>query len=117
VAGLLAWLWRGPDRRLRGLALGIGAVSVACVGFYLARPLVDRNYGGNASGFRWVFWLAPLWLVAMLPALDWMARRRWARGVALALLLVSVLSASYPLWNPWSPPWLMDFMVYLGLRP
>jgi len=27
-----------------------------------------------------MFWLAPLWLLAMLPAADSLARRRWTRG-------------------------------------
>ena len=53
----------------------------------------------------------------MLPAADLMARRRWTRGVALAMLLVSVLSVSYPTWNPWTPPWLMDSMQSLGWLP
>ena len=50
-------------------------LSAVCITFYLLRPLDDRNYGGMTSGFRWVFWFAPLWLVAMLPAADWMASR------------------------------------------
>ena len=88
-------------------------MSLACLAFYIARPQLDRNYGGMASGFRWVFWLAPVWLVAMIPAADAMAGRRWMRWLALLLLLVSVLSVSYPLWNPWTSPWLMDYLKYL----
>ena len=112
--GTVLWLVQKRDRRLRELALLIGAISVVCTGFYIARPMGDRNYGGMTSGFRWVFWLAPLWLVVMLPAADLMARRRWTRAVALAMLLLSVLSVSYPTWNPWTPPWLMDWMRSLG---
>ena len=67
-----------------------------------------RNYGGGTSGFRWMFWLAPLWLLTMLPMADILARRRWTRALALLLLALSVLSASYPIWNPWSHPWLMN---------
>jgi hypothetical protein len=113
VAGTLVWLGQKGDRRLRELALLIGGISLVCVAFYIARPLQDRNYGGMACGFRWVLWLAPLWLLAMLPAADFMAGRRWTRGIALALLMVSVVSVCYPLWNPWSPPWLMDYMHYM----
>jgi hypothetical protein len=112
--GTLLWLVQKRDRRLRELALLIGAITVVCTAFYLARPPIDRNYGGMTSGFRWVFWLAPLWLVVMLPAADLMARRRWTRGVALAMLLVSVLSVCYPTWNPWTQPWLMDAMQSMG---
>jgi hypothetical protein len=50
----------------------------------------------------------------MLPAADASASRRMARAVALVLLVLSVLSASYPTWNPWTHPWLMNFMQYLG---
>ena len=82
--------------------------------FYLGQPLMNRNYGGMTSGLRWMFWLAPLWLVAMLPAADALAARRWTRGLALVLLALSVLSASYPTWNPWTHPWLMNYMQYLG---
>ena len=49
----------------------------------------DRNYGGMTSGFRWMFWLAPLWLVVMLPAADRLARRGSAMAVALVLLRLS----------------------------
>ena len=61
-----------------------------------------------------MFWLAPLWLLTMLPMADVLARRRWTRGLALVLLALSVLSASYPTWNPWTHPWLMNLSQYLG---
>jgi len=114
VAGLAVWLWRPGDRRLRELALLIMGVSVVCLVFYLVRPEPDRNYGGMTSGFRWMFWFAPMWLAAMLPAADAMAGRKWTQAVALILLTLSVLSASYPTWNPWTHPWLLDYLHYLG---
>ncbi len=114
VAGTLCWL-RGPaDRRLRHLAIAVGLTTLVCLAFYLSRPLEHRNYGGMSSGLRWMFWFAPLWLVVMLPAADWAAARRWARAVALVLLALSVLSVSYPTWNPWTHPWLYDFENYVG---
>jgi hypothetical protein len=106
-----------PDtRRLRELAVLIAVVSLLCLAFYLQPQKGSdyRNYGGVTSGLRWVFWFAPLWLVVMLPAADAMAARAWTRGVALVLLAVSVLSASYPTWNPWTHPWIMDFLYYVG---
>ena len=92
----------------------VGLVSVVCLAFYLSRPLEHRNYGGMSSGLRWMFWFAPLWLLMMLPAADWAARRRWTRAVALLLLALSVLSVSYPTWNPWTHPWIYNFANYLG---
>ena len=114
VGGLVLWLRRAKDRRLRELALLIATVSLVCLVFYLTRPPLDRNYGGMTSGFRWMFWFAPLWLVAMLPAVDALAGRKWLRKVALVLLGLSVLSASYPTWNPWTHPWILDWLHYLG---
>ncbi|HQU43315.1 MAG: hypothetical protein B7Z73_02865 [Planctomycetia bacterium 21-64-5] len=112
-------LRRSPDWRALGLLLG--SVSLVCLAFYLQMPQEDRNYGGMTSGFRWVFWFAPLWLVAMLPAADLLAAHRWSRGLAIVFLGLSVLSASYPTWNPWVHPWLLDFLesqhwVGLGMR-
>lgn len=110
AVGLAIWIWRGPPA-LRLLAAAIGAVSLVCVAFYLLRPLDDRNYGGMTSGFRWAFWFAPLWLAALLPAADGMSRCKWLRGLALVLLAMSVLSAAYPVWNPWTHPWILNFLL------
>jgi hypothetical protein len=61
-----------------------------------------------------MFWFAPMWLVAMLPAADALSRSRWGRGLALVLLAASALSAAYPTWNPWVQPWIMNFGLYDG---
>ncbi|MGH7193799.1 MAG: hypothetical protein ACREJM_09740, partial [Candidatus Saccharimonadales bacterium] len=106
----VAMLCARGDPNWRALGLLIASVSAACLVFYLTRPLDDRNYGGMTSGFRWVFWLAPLWLVGMLPAADAAGARRWSRWLALVLLALSVLSVSYPTWNPWTQPWIYDFL-------
>ncbi len=61
-----------------------------------------------------MFWFAPLWLLTMLPAADHMAgSRRW-RIVGLVLLGLSVLSASYPTWNPWTHPWIYEYLRGMG---
>ena len=113
VAGAVIWCWKGRDRRLRELALLIAAVTLVCLAFYLTRPLIYRNYGGMTCGLRWMFWFAPLWLLLMLPAADGLSARWWTRGIALILLLLSVLSATYPTWNPWTHPWLVNYLHYL----
>jgi len=117
LAGTLCWLARPEDRRLRWLAAMIGVVTLVCLAFYLQpqKGALYRNYGGMTCGLRWMFWFAPLWLVVMLPAVDRMAESRWWRGLALLLLAVSVFSVSYPTWNPWTHPWLMDLLAGLGL--
>lgn len=105
LAGCGMWL---GSRDRRALALSIALVTLVCVAFYLSRPLIDRNYGGMTSGLRWMFWFAPLWLMLLLPAADWLAGRRWGRGLALVLLALSVMSVSYPTWNPWTSPWIAN---------
>src|SRR5439155_22584571 len=95
------------------LALGVTGVVLA---FYIL--LLDerkRNYGGWTSGPRWLIWLTPLWLVALLPAADWLARRRWGRVVGYVLLALSVASVSYPEYSPWRHPWLYNFLEAHGL--
>jgi hypothetical protein len=107
----LGLLWK---RRQREVAIFVGSLTLVCLVFYLTRPVMDRNYGGMTSGFRWMFWFAPLWLVALLPAADRLAASRIGRGTGLVLLALSVMSVSYPTWNPWTHPWLWNFMSYLG---
>jgi len=113
LLGGALWLFHG-QRRLKLCTLLFLVVTLVCLAFYIWWPGVDRNYGGNASAFRWVFWMAPMWFMLMLPAADLMGRRRWSRGVALVLLALSALSAAYPTWNPWIPPWIMNFLGYMG---
>jgi hypothetical protein len=99
------------------LAVAILVVSVVVVAFYLCRGQIDRNYGGVSSGFRWVFWLAPLWVVATVPAADALSRHRAGRVLTLVLLGLSVVSVAYPTWNPWSPPWIEQWMRHIGSLP
>ena len=116
IPGLLLLSTRRRDGS-GDLALAIAVVSGIVVAFYLARPQIDRNYGGTSSGFRWVFWLAPLWTVAAVPAADRLARSRWGRGIALVLLAVSVVSVASPTWSPWTMPWLHRWLAHAGWLP
>lgn len=103
---------RGPERELAALAL---ALTVICLTFFIAlRPLEDRNYGGMTSGFRWMFWLAPLWLATMPPAVMGMSRGLSRQAAALVLLAMSAFSAAYPTWNPWTQPWIYRWMEACG---
>src|SRR5262249_4601841 len=94
------------------LTLGI---TVIVLGFFiLVVPDRNRNYGGWTSGPRWLMWLTPLWLLTLLPAADWLAARRWRRGLGYILLAISVFSASYPAFNPWRHPWLYHLLESAG---
>jgi len=116
VIGLGLTIGRRDDP-LRSVALALAVVSLVCIAFYLARPEIDRNYGGTSAAFRWCLWFAPLWLVGALPAVDALARSRTGRGFALFCLALSVVSVSYPTWNPWTHPWPMQWMQDLGWDP
>jgi hypothetical protein len=52
--------------------------------------------------------------VTLLPAVDGIANNRWARRVALLLLLLSSVSAAYACLNPWAHPWIYRYWMYLG---
>ncbi len=116
LAGMVLWGVRGDGSR-RELAAMVAAITVTCLFFYLGlRPQTDRNYGGMTSGFRWMFWCAPLWLTVMLPVADRLSRSVAGKSFAALLLTLSVLSASYPTWNPWTHPWLYNWMVWTGWK-
>ena len=109
--GLAIWLF---DRRYCYLSAMILLTSIVVFAFYMQQPLSERNYGGNASAFRWLFWLAPLWSVALVAAADQFSRNMFTRAIALACLLVSAMSAAYPTWNPWTMPWAYNLLRYIG---
>ncbi|WP_164103761.1 hypothetical protein [Candidatus Laterigemmans baculatus] len=104
-----------PDPLFRRLlAAGIVAVTLVCMAFYVARPLIDRNYGGVSVAFRWLLWLVPLWLWLAIPAVAAMQRSRWGRAVCGVLLIGSTFSVFAALENPWSHPWIYRYLDYLG---
>ena len=106
--GLGAWLIR--DRgSLRWLAVGCVVLLVVCLAFYVARPEIDRNYGGQTSGLRWMFWFVPFFVLSLIPAVDFLAKRRWGQAVVIALLTISVVSASFSAMNPWVHPWIYQW--------
>jgi hypothetical protein len=114
LVGAGMWL-TSSESRYRELAALILSVSIICLIFLIGmRPQEDRNYGGMTSGFRWVFWCAPLWLVTMIPAADRLARSTTGQTIAAVLLSFSVLSVSYPNWNPWTHPWLYNWLSWCG---
>ncbi len=89
------------------------ALSLLVLVFYLTRT-TSYNYGGFTSGPRWLFWLIPLWLLAIPVAADRLGSSRWGRGVCAVLLGFSVLSVFYPAWNPWRSPWIQQLLEFKG---
>ncbi|EMI54640.1 hypothetical protein [Rhodopirellula sallentina] len=104
--------FHGPfDRRC--LACAILLSSLVCFAFYMARPEIDRNYGGVSVCFRWMLWFAPLWIYAIIPELNEMSESRGGRVFAGVLLVASVFSVSTSLDSPWQSPWLYRFASFL----
>ena len=95
-----------PRYRLRIPGMAILVISIAVIAFYVTRPIMDRNYGGFCCAPRWLFWLIPLWLLAMIPALDAISESRSMRRIALVLLAISIAASFYAWTNPWVHPWI-----------
>ena len=95
-------------------AAGSLAVSVVVFVFY-AFVTQTANYGGWTNGPRWLLWLTPLWLFALLPVADWLGRRRWGRILCLVLLALAVLSASYSALEPVAAPVALPLVGFAGL--
>lgn len=92
--------------------LGVAALlllTLVCFAFYVARPLIDRNYGGQCSALRWMFWFAPLWTLVAADAVERLSQTAWGRGLALVLLAASVVSAGQAASNPWVHPWIASW--------
>jgi hypothetical protein len=105
-----SWL---SGSRLRPVIILGGALSVAVLGFYLTRTS-NYNYGGNTFGLRWMIWLTPFWVLAMVPTLECFATRRTGLVISLMLLGVSVYSSESAARNPWSSSWLFQQMEQAG---
>ncbi|MEZ6116112.1 MAG: hypothetical protein R3C28_06005 [Pirellulaceae bacterium] len=107
------WLLNDQDR-LRAFSLMTLVLTVVCLTFYtLLRPEIDRNFGGVCAGFRWAFWLIPLWLISLMPVADWLSESRLRRGAAYTLLAISVFSATFAASNPWQHPWMYQLSELL----
>ena len=86
-------------------------LSGVVIGFYLFK---SDNYGGWTNGPRWLMWLSPLWLVALLPVVQWLSERRWGVVLACSLLAGSLMAMNYQAWNPWRHPWIYNWLEWQG---
>ncbi|MDR2170763.1 MAG: hypothetical protein LBP59_11525 [Planctomycetaceae bacterium] len=115
--GMLMWIFsKGGDAKLRLMAAIILVISLIVISFYLLfMGQNQRSYGGVSSALRWLFWLIPLWCVTLVGAVNKLANYATGRGVCMILLFVSIFSASYPTWTPWTHPWIYQLMLYLKI--
>lgn len=108
---------RYREQRLRSrwwLTAAIIVATLVCLAFYISRPLIDRNYGGVSSSFRWMLWFAPLWIWALLPAAQACGAIRWGRWLLVVLIAGSVFSVAISLESPWQHPWIYRYVNFLG---
>jgi hypothetical protein len=96
------------------LVHGIGLALSLIVFSYFLTKTDHYNYGGVSVALRWLLWLTPFWLLALLPLLDALGGRWWMRGLAAGCLAVSVFSAWHPFDGPWKQPWLFTLMEDAG---
>jgi hypothetical protein len=104
---------KGPGWTMEMFAAMTLVVSVTVFLFYLTRTQ-SYNYGGNTSGPRWLFWLIPLWVLAVPAVADRLAKSTSGQLLAAVLFGAGVLSAFYPAWNPWRNPWILQLMEFTG---
>ncbi len=106
-----AWRW---------LALVTVVLTVAVFAFYVGPPPLEklapirRNYGGMTQGFRWSFWLIPLWLAFLPKGVAATGRTAAAYWLAFLLLAISAGSVFYAVRNPWTRPWLQELLYRYG---
>jgi hypothetical protein len=101
----IAVAWRDPEPIWRQLAYGLLTLTFVLLVFYTMRPLADRNYGGVASGFRWFFWLTPLFLLMLIPAWRIIYKSMLLISLWGICLVISIYSGLHSFLNPWQHPW------------
>ena len=97
---------------LREFALGSLLLTLVLLVFYVFFA-GQRNYGGATSGLRWLFWLIPFWLLFLPEGLRRVDSRAF-RGAALVMLLLSAMSVFYSARNPWTRPWIHQWLSTMG---
>ena len=111
-------VWGVPKIRESGDNTGrwaflTGWVSVIVFAFYLLKT-ENYNYGGGSVALRWMQWLAPAWVLVMLPAIEVLGKNRFGRVALLATLAWSVVFAWCPSDGPWKQSALFTFMEKAG---
>ena len=108
LGGATIWLFKNRGSR-RWLVIGFSILFVVCIAFYVGRPVIDRNYGGQTSGLRWMFWFIPFFVLAAVPMIDRLATSSWGKIAVIMLAGASVASATYSSMNPWVHPWIYQW--------
>ncbi|MBI4578699.1 MAG: hypothetical protein HY718_03300 [Planctomycetes bacterium] len=108
LLGIGSQIGRPGDRRL------LAAVTLAMTAIVIAVYVVKTSdYGGGCQGYRWLFWLLPLWLLFLPVGAEWMDRVG-GRVILYWLLAISIFSVGYALDNPWTNSWLRTLFNQAG---
>ncbi len=113
---LVAWIipkYRDAGDNGGRLPFLTGAVSFIVFAFYLLKT-ENYNYGGVSVALRWMQWLAPAWVLVMLPAIEGLGKNRFGRVAVLTTLALSVVSAWCPSDGPWKQSSLFTLMEKAG---
>lgn len=116
VWALLAWClprFREPDDEKGRWPFLIGSVSFIVFAFYMLKT-ENYNYGGVSVALRWMQWLAPLWVLVMLPVVEVLGASRWGRCGLFTTLVLSVIFAWSPSDGPWKQSVLYTWMEKAG---
>ena len=101
-------LWR--QGRLRDFHFMGLVLSLLVFGFYMTKT-ENYNFGGVSVALRWMLWLIPFWLLALLAVMNEWGEQKWLQVLTIPLLGISLLSAWYPQHAPWTQPWVFDLMT------
>lgn len=111
---LIHFFKRGATSRA-GLALFVLALFTVVVAFYDTRPPGDRSYGGTCQGFRWMFWMIPMWMIFLAAGVQALSRVAIGRFICYLCLLMSVISVASVYRQPWSKSWAHSLFSYLDV--
>jgi hypothetical protein len=110
LAGLIIeWRRRGDRVQLAWMVLAITAAII------VVYTVMTNNYGGGCHGFRWLFWVVPMWLLFLPAGAAWLARSGIGRCSLYGLLFISLFTVGYALDNPWSINWIRLLMRNTGV--
>lgn len=108
LAGLVRE-WTGRRKHLAWMVVGITATVIVVYTFK------TNNYGGGCHGFRWLFWVVPMWLLFLPAGIAWFARTFAGRYLLYGLFFVSLFTVGFALANPWSTNWMRLLLRTAGV--
>jgi len=114
LLSLIGWSFNTRRQKLKVfLWLGL-MLTIVVLGFYLMRT-DNYNYGGRSCALRWMLWIIPFWLLALIPVCERWQHSKSFRCIAALLLALSVFSAFEAYGNPWQHPWIFKMLTDAGL--